>query len=89
MRPGGKTGRVGVGGSSGPGLLKLAVVVPALELVVAIGVAVSNALSGGIQKLVRPVECIHLESEDLSFATSICSSRYQCAYQQLSSQQRG
>lgn len=61
--------RVGVDGSSGPGPgpgtdIGTAGLPLVLVLLVAIGTAVSNALSGGIQKLGRPVEVMHLSDAD-------------------------
>ena len=59
------TTRVGVGGSSGPGPeSETAGLRLLLLMLVAIGTAVSNALSGGIQKLGRPVEVMHLSDAD-------------------------
>lgn len=62
------TARVGVDGSSapgpgpGPGTGNGTAGLPLLlVLLVAIGTAVSNASSGGIQKLGRPVEVMHLD----------------------------
>ena len=61
--------RVGVDGSSGPGPgpgtdIGTAGLRLLLLMLVAIGTAVSNALSGGIQKLGRPVEVMHLSDAD-------------------------
>jgi hypothetical protein len=68
--------RVGVDGSSCPGPgpgSGIAIGIgtaglPLLPLPLAIGTAVSYALSGGIQKLGRPVEVMHLSDADQTSA---------------------